>query len=212
MKKRTKRPRLPRWIWQLGPDILNSQEKHFLAYVWWCSDRGCRDWDYSLSARFGKCKRTMRRWIKHLRDMKLITVNFPGTKSRTLYKKPYYKREVWLAHRRQRLDSQGRTLMSYINNAKHKKEYKTTPSYAKPSNSLSSQARSSMDAGNAGNQNETRPIANRTVSQGRPQQASPRPAVQGNDGSFSRQRKKDAADLHLEKIRAKKRLEKGLPN
>lgn len=101
--------------------------------------------------------------------------------------------------------------MSYINNAKHKKEYTTTPSYAIAGKIKDFPARARKESAPPIPENETHSIINRTVSHGAAKKASPRPAVQGNDGSFSRQRKKDAADLHLEKIRAKKRLEKGLP-
>ena len=93
--KRNKRKPMPKWIWQLPHSQLNYKLKHLLAYFWWCADRGCRDWNYAIAKRFKVSNRTIRRWIKALQDKHLIYINFPGFRSRTIYRRPYYERRVW---------------------------------------------------------------------------------------------------------------------
>ena len=98
-KKRGKtRQRMPKWIWFLPARTLNYKHKHFLAFVWWCGDRGCREWNYQLAHRFGKSDRTIKRWLKHLEDMHFIFINFKSTKRRTVYRRPYFKCQVWRLH------------------------------------------------------------------------------------------------------------------
>jgi hypothetical protein len=151
MTKTKKREKMPKWIWKLRRPGLSYVIKKFLDYIWWCQDRGCRDWDYQLAERFDRSKRTMRRWIKLVRDLQLVNVQFPSTKSRTVYRMQYYDELIWLykkgeislAQMRQRRDNRGkrwvagvqnseagkRTKMSYTYIAQHKKNY-TSSSYA----------------------------------------------------------------------------------
>ncbi len=93
--KRKKRKPMPKWIWQLPHSVLNYKLKHLLAYFWWCADRGCRDWNYAIAKRFKVSDRTIRRWIHSLQTKHLIYINFPGFRSRTIYRRPYYERAVW---------------------------------------------------------------------------------------------------------------------
>lgn len=210
MKKRVKRVRMPKWIWQIAPDVLNHQDKHFLAYIWWCGDRGCRDWNYSLADRFHVCKRQVRRYIAKLHSWKLINIQYPGTKSRTLYRMPFFKLQVWINFRHSHKVDIARTKMSTIYNAKHNSVQRTDRVMLSSRKKTDFPARVSKESAPPMTENETRPVIDRTVSHGGDKRASPRPAVQGNGGSFSNPRKKDATSLKLEKIRNKKRREKGL--
>jgi len=91
---------MPIWQWQLSGKILNFQEKHFLAYIWWCGDRGCRDWNYFLAKKFRRHRSTIKRWILHLQELNLVNVQWPHTKSRTIYRQPFFKAQVWYAQKR----------------------------------------------------------------------------------------------------------------
>jgi hypothetical protein len=99
MAKRKKRKPMPKWIWQLNCQILNYKLKHLLSYIWWCGDKGCRDWNYRIAKRFTVSDRTIRRWIKALADMRLIYINFPCKRSRTIYRRPYFSMDMWLFKR-----------------------------------------------------------------------------------------------------------------
>lgn len=93
---------MPKWQWRLSGKILNFQQKHFLAYIWWCQDRGCRDWNYSLAKRFHRHRSTIKRWIKHLQQLDLVNIQWPHTKSRTIYRQPFFRIEVWYKFRKNR--------------------------------------------------------------------------------------------------------------
>lgn len=100
MSKQKKRVRMPRWIWSLKRRVLNAAEKRFLSYIWWCANRGCRDWNYQLARRFDVTDRTIRRWISHLERGHLISIQFRHGKHRTIYRLPYFKQSVWNNQRR----------------------------------------------------------------------------------------------------------------
>jgi len=99
MPKEKARVRMPKYLWALKRSILNAQEKRFLSYIWWCGDRGCRDWNYQLAKRFDVTGRTIRRWLAHLQRGHLVFINFPHGKTRTIYRRPYFKQSVWQKHR-----------------------------------------------------------------------------------------------------------------
>lgn len=130
MTTKIKRPRMPKWLWQLPPQILNYKEKHFLAYVWWCADRGCRDWNWSLMTRF-KCSRaTVKRRIHKLEISHLIHIQYPRCKTRTIYRRPYFKKQVWIDKRPEDFFENMGSKVSHIYNAEHIKKYKTTSLHA----------------------------------------------------------------------------------
>ncbi len=121
---------MPKWVWQLPPQILNYKEKHFLAYIWWCADRGCRDWNWSLMKRF-KCSRaTVKRRILKLQISHLIHIQFPRCKTRTMYRRPYFTKQVWIDKRPADFFENLGSKVSHIYNAKHKENYKTSSLHA----------------------------------------------------------------------------------
>ncbi len=126
MGKKFKRQPMPKWIWQLHPKILNCQQKRFLSYVWWCGDRGCRDWNWAIMKRFRKSRATVKRWIKHLEDLHLIFINFPHTKHRTIYRRPYFSMVVWIAQGRAVKSGPQGSKMSHINTAQQGYSYKAS--------------------------------------------------------------------------------------
>ncbi len=109
MGKRQKRQRMPRWLWLLKRRVLSASEKRFLGYIWWCGDGGCRDWNYQLARRFDVTPRTIRRWLNHLQRGRLIYINYPFGKLRTIYRRPYFKRSIWQQQLRAARAKEGRT-------------------------------------------------------------------------------------------------------
>jgi len=130
MPEKKKRQRMPKWLWQLSPKILNFQQKRLLSFVWWCGDKGCREWNYRLMKRFRVSRATIKRWLKHLNDLHLIYINFPHTKHRTVYRRPYFSIDVWYKQQVIVKSSRRGSKVSHINNAKHSKNYKTSSYYA----------------------------------------------------------------------------------
>ncbi len=121
-----KRPQMPKWIWQLAPQILTWKEKHVLSFIWWCKDRGCREWNYRLAQRFKCSRRTIKRRLKRLDNLHLIHINFPQTINRTIYRRPYFNVLIWHEKRMAAGKALGGPKMAHINNAKHQYMYKTT--------------------------------------------------------------------------------------
>jgi len=121
MKKKKKRMKMPSWIWRLERKELNLQVKDFLRYIWYCGDRGCRDWDYWLSGKYKVTERTIRRWIKQLRDMRLVNVQCARTQGRTIYRLPYYDKPVWLYKKGEISLSQMRHLRENIRETRQKR-------------------------------------------------------------------------------------------
>ena len=116
---------MPKWIWQLPKKTLNFQEKRFLAYIWWCYDKGCHDWNWSLASRFKVHRRTIKRWLFKVKKLRLVNVQSPGLKTRTIYRMPYFSREMWLLKSGLKDPHPCGTKMSHIYNAQHSKSYTT---------------------------------------------------------------------------------------
>ena len=116
---------MPKWIWQLPKSTLNWQTKRFLAYIWWCYDIGCHDWNYSLAKRFKVSRATVKRWLAKLKKLHLINVQSPGLRTRTIYRMPYFSREIWLVKSGLKDPNPCGSKMSHIYNAQHSKSYTT---------------------------------------------------------------------------------------
>lgn len=93
--KSAKHNYMPLWLWHAPRDKLPYSTKHFLSFIWFCTDRGCREWDYRLAARFEVTPRTIQRWTRRLLDLRLINVQWTRTRNRTIYRMPFFRKKVW---------------------------------------------------------------------------------------------------------------------
>jgi hypothetical protein len=142
---------MPKWQWRLSPKILSTKAKHYLAYIWWYGDDGCREWNYRQAKRFKVSISTVQRWQKKLKDLHLVYVNFPSTKHRTIYRRPYFSILVWYEQRGGVKSSLSRSKLTDINNAKHRNNHKTGYSYAaSKSETPAGTAAAESDPSNAG--------------------------------------------------------------
>lgn len=81
---------MPQWIWDLHPHILNTQQKRFLAFIWACSDTGLRSWNYYIAKMYHVTPRTIQLWLKRLKTLEFVHVNYPSTRHRTIYRMRFF--------------------------------------------------------------------------------------------------------------------------
>lgn len=86
---------MPTWQWSAPRKSLPWPVKHFLAFIWYHGDHGCREWNYRLAKRFKVCPRTIQLWIRRLLDLGLVNVQWTRTRHRTIYRMPFFKKTVW---------------------------------------------------------------------------------------------------------------------
>lgn len=90
-KKAKRHEKMPKFYWELEPWILKSNHMRLLSFFWYCSDIGCRCWNYRLAKMFQVSPRTIRRWIKRLHELEFIYINYPSTRHRTIYRRKFYR-------------------------------------------------------------------------------------------------------------------------
>jgi len=93
LMSKIRHPKMPKRLWTLPEKTLNFKEKRLLAFIWWCSPKGCHCWNSNLGKRFKKSPRTISRWLHHLHKLELIAIGHPDGSGRTIW--PRYQ-----AHRK----------------------------------------------------------------------------------------------------------------
>ena len=87
MASTTKRLKMPKELWQLPRSKLTWQEKNLLSFFWWTGQQGCFCWNNRLAERFEVNARTVRRWLKGLKEKNLITIADGKGRNRTIWPK-----------------------------------------------------------------------------------------------------------------------------
>jgi len=101
--------KMPKWIWNVAPGILNWQQKYFLSFIWSCDDTGLRSWNYYIAQKYHVSPRTIRRWITRLRRLDFIYVNYPSTTHRTIYRRRFFHIDDYYKFRAKKAPVLGRT-------------------------------------------------------------------------------------------------------
>jgi hypothetical protein len=125
MPRQKLHPKMPVWIWRLPPYILSHNQKHLLAYLWWCGEHGCHSWNFRLAKMFKCSTRTIRRRLQQLKALHLVHYGHPQDKGRTIWSNPYYNINVWVSKVDPKAIEGRWTKLSTINNAQQKDSYKT---------------------------------------------------------------------------------------
>lgn len=88
--------RMPSWIWKLPPNVLNGEDKRFLAFVWWCGFDTCHCHNWYLAKKFGFCKRTIQRRIAKLKKLRFVAIGCPDSWKRTIFPRALRSHSDWL--------------------------------------------------------------------------------------------------------------------
>lgn len=84
-RKKKRKYKMPLRLWRARLPGFNWQQKHFLAFIWSCTPRGCHCWNCRLAKRYHVTPRTIQRWISNLHDLELISIGHPDGPGRTLW-------------------------------------------------------------------------------------------------------------------------------
>lgn len=80
----------PWWIWNVNNKLLPLRLKHFYAYFCWFGPNTCVQWNCRLAKKYGVSRTTIKRWLKRLRELKLIWITSSGGRHRRIHTH-YYK-------------------------------------------------------------------------------------------------------------------------
>ncbi len=83
--KRKKKYRLPMWIHRREFRLLNKSEKDFLRYLYSFGPDTCWLWNWRLAKEFGCTKRTIRYWLRKLREQGFIWIEKPYGPQRKIH-------------------------------------------------------------------------------------------------------------------------------
>lgn len=75
----------PWWIWRINNKLLPLRLKHFYAYFCWFGPNTCYQWNCRLAKKYGVSRSTIKRWLKRLRELKLIWITSGGGAHRRIH-------------------------------------------------------------------------------------------------------------------------------
>ena len=94
--RRKKKYRLPMWIHRREFRLLNKSEKDFLRYLYSFGPDTCWLWNWRLAKEFGCTKRTIRYWLRKLRDLGFVWIEKPFGPQRKIHVRLLLTPEDWL--------------------------------------------------------------------------------------------------------------------
>jgi len=96
MAKRKTKHRLPVWIRSPYFRGINRSQKDFLGYLYSFGPDTCWLWNWRLAKKFGVTKRTIRRWLRALREQGFIYIEKPYGPQRLIHARPMPTPQHWL--------------------------------------------------------------------------------------------------------------------
>ncbi len=94
--KHRKKYRLPVWIRSQEFHLLNRSQKDFLGYLYCFGPDTCWLWNWRLAKKFGVTKRTIRRWLRALREQGFIWIEKPFGPQRMIHTRLVPTPEHWV--------------------------------------------------------------------------------------------------------------------
>lgn len=97
----TRRPKArkfyaPWWIYKMHRKLIPRGPRDLYTYLCVFGPESCWLWNWRLAKKFGVTKRTIRRWLKWLKDENLIHISKPFGKDRKIHPHYYGTPEAWL--------------------------------------------------------------------------------------------------------------------
>jgi DNA-binding MarR family transcriptional regulator len=96
MTRPRKKYRLPLWIRRREFRLLNKSEKELLGYLYSFGPDTCWLWNWRLAKDFGCTKRTIRRWLRKLREQGFIWIEKPYGPQRMIHVRLLPTPEHWV--------------------------------------------------------------------------------------------------------------------
>jgi DNA-binding MarR family transcriptional regulator len=94
--KHIKKYRLPGWIRNKNFRVLNRSQKDFLGYLYCFGPDTCWLWNWRLAKEFGVTKRTIRRWLRALREHGFVWIEKPFGPERKIHARAMLAPEHWV--------------------------------------------------------------------------------------------------------------------
>lgn len=89
--------KMPGWMWDISPRILNADDKRLLSLIWSCGFNSCHLWNCRLMKKYGRSRRTIQYRLAKLKKLELISIGHPDGRGRTLYPRAYRGPAEWFA-------------------------------------------------------------------------------------------------------------------
>lgn len=96
MTRHRKLHRLPVWIRRQKFQVLNRSQKDFLGYLYCFGPDTCWLWNWRLAKEFGVTKRTIRRWLRALREQGFVWIEKPYGPQRMIHARTLATPEHWV--------------------------------------------------------------------------------------------------------------------
>ncbi|GAI71525.1 unnamed protein product [marine sediment metagenome] len=97
MVKPRKKHRLPYWIRSQEFRLLNRSQKDFLGYLYCFGPDTCWLWNWRLAKKFHVTKRTIRRWLRALREQGFIWIEKPYGPQRMIHTRLLPTPQHWVS-------------------------------------------------------------------------------------------------------------------
>jgi hypothetical protein len=85
----------PWWIWKINNKLFPLRLKHFYAYFCWFGPNTCVQWNCRLAKKYGVSRSSIKRWLKRLRELKLIWITSGGGSHRRIHTHYYTNIMEW---------------------------------------------------------------------------------------------------------------------
>jgi DNA-binding GntR family transcriptional regulator len=82
-------------MWNINNKLLPYRLKHFYAYFCWFGPNTCCQWNCRLAKKFGVSRSTIKRYLKRLRELKLIWITSGGGSHRRIHTHYYSNLMDW---------------------------------------------------------------------------------------------------------------------